>query len=104
MKYNLSNLHNVEEVKKGYISIDQASDAIINNNGLSFIDNGEHSKLLGQAIQGSALIKVVSNTGISSKDQLSAELKKLEQLVSLPYAPDINFRHGYLINLRDIRL
>lgn len=93
MKYNLSNLHNVEEVKKGYISIDQASDAIINNNGLSFIDNGEHSKLLGQAIQGSALIKVVSNTGISSKDQLSAELKKLEQLVSLPYAPDMIFDH-----------
>ena len=93
MEYNLTNLCYVEEVKKGYISLEQASSAILNNEGLSFIDNGKYSKLLGQSIQGSALIKVVTNTGISSKNQLSAELKKLEKLVSLPYAPDMIFDH-----------
>ncbi len=93
MKYNLSNLCHVEEVKKGYISIEQATTSIQNNDGLSFIDNGACSKLLGQSQNGSALIKVVSNTGISSRRQLSAELKKLEKLVSLPYAPDMIFDH-----------
>ena len=93
MKYDLSNLCYVEEVKKGYITAENAATQIINNDGLSFIDNGENSKLLGQSENGSALIKVVSNTGISQKRQLDDELKKLDKLISLPYAPDMIFDH-----------
>ena len=93
MKYNLSNIGHAEEIKKGYISIEEATASILNNDGLSFIDNGENSKLLGQSKKCSALVKVVSNTGISEKTQIDEELRKIEQLVSLPYAPDMIFDH-----------
>lgn len=93
MAYNLSNLSYVEEVRKGYISLEEANDAIINNRGLSFIDNGKCSKLLGQSENCSALIKVVSNTGVFSKKQLDSELRKLHNLISLSYSPDMIFDH-----------
>ena len=93
MGYDLSNLGYVEEIRKGYISLEEASEAIINNRGLSFIDNGKCSKLLGQSKDNSALIKVVSNIGVSSKKQRESELKKIEKLVSLPYSPDMIFDH-----------
>lgn len=93
MKYDLSNLCYVEEVKKGYITVEQATARINNNDGLSFIDNGNNSKLLGQSKNGSALVKVASNTGISHKNQLDDELRKLDKLISLPYAPDMIFDH-----------
>lgn len=104
MKYDLSNLCYVEEVKKGYITVEQATAQIINNNGLSFIDNGKNSKLLGQSENGSALIKVVSNTGISHKSQLDEELKKLDKLISLSYAPDMIFDHTCRGVLADSKL
>lgn len=104
MKYDLSNLCYVEEIKKGYITIEKAKMQITNNCGLSFIDNGKNSKLLGQAENGAALIKVASNTGISNKNQLDDELKKLEQLISLPYAPDMIFDHTCRGVLTDSKL
>lgn len=93
MKYDTKNLLYVEEVQKGYITIEQADYLIQADKGLSFIDNGEKSKLLGQTDNGSALVKVVSNTGISNINMLSTEKNKLEKLVDLPYAPDMIFDH-----------
>lgn len=93
MKFDTKNLLYVEEVQKGYITIEQADQLIQTGSGLSFIDNGQKSKLLGQVGDVSALVKVVSNTGISNYSMLSAEKSKLEKLIRLPYAPDMIFDH-----------
>lgn len=100
MKYNTKNLLYAEEILKGYITLEQADQLIQADKGLSFIDNGRNSKLLGQGDNVAALVKVVSNTGISNVSMLSMEKSKLEKLIKLPYAPDMIFDHtpGHVFN------
>ncbi|MCL2064771.1 MAG: phosphomethylpyrimidine synthase ThiC [Candidatus Cloacimonetes bacterium] len=106
--FDLTNLHHTYEIKHGMISVEQATKLLVKNKGLSFINNGECSKLLGQTSDGSALIKVAINTGISHISQLESEKKKLDKLISLPYLPDIIFDHTHMgedtINEWDKRL
>ncbi|MDR0930719.1 MAG: phosphomethylpyrimidine synthase ThiC [Clostridiales bacterium] len=92
-KYNLQNLQYVDEIKKGYISLQQATRLIENDEGLSFIDNGKHSLLLGQTSNGSATIKVCSNVGISNKDNFHTAVARIEKLNNLTYKPDMIFDH-----------
>jgi hypothetical protein len=61
------------------------------NKGLSFIDNGECSKLLGQTNDGAALIKVAINTGISNISQLSSEKKKIRENIFTGVCAGPNF-------------
>jgi len=93
IKYNLVNICNTEEVKRGYLTIDEAEYLIQQDKGLSFIDCGKHSLLLGKTSTKSALVKVCTNLGISNADHLKAELQKIERLNKLHYKPDIIFDH-----------
>ena len=92
-KFDLRNLCHAEEIKLGYLEHDKAADLILGNKGLSFIDNGRKSKLLGQTGEGAAFVKVVSNVGISSVAQIEQEKQKIEKLISLKYPPDMVFDH-----------
>lgn len=93
--YQLSNLKYAKEVKKEYIKIEKATELICEDKGLSFIDCGKSSLLLGQTNEKSALIKVCTNLGVSNSrlDTLEDELGKLRKLNELPYKPDIIFDH-----------
>jgi phosphomethylpyrimidine synthase len=93
--FDLTNLCHTDEIKRGILSTEQAANLLIENKGLSFIDNSKCSKLLGQTTEGSALIKVAINTGISHISQLESEKKKIEKLFSLSYSPDIIFDHTH---------
>lgn len=92
-KYNLKNLCSTEEVKSGLIKFDDAKNALLNDEGLSFIDNGEKSLLLGQTKNVSALVKICTNIGSSSVEGFSTELKKIETLNKLPFRSHILFDH-----------
>ena len=89
--YNFTNLCHVKEIREGYISLEDAEAAIRENKGLSFIDNGERSLLLGQSEYGSALIKVISNVGISDRSNCQIALARIEKLNNLSFAPDMIF-------------
>lgn len=91
--YDLKNLCQAEEIKRGYLSIDEAKQLILQNAGLSFIDNGKNSLLLGKTKTKSSLIKVCTNLGISSKEYLCDELNKIDVLNNLSYKPDVIFDH-----------
>jgi phosphomethylpyrimidine synthase len=92
-QYNLKNLNCTEEIKRGYLTVDEAKSLITQDKGLSFVDCGERSLLLGKTSTKSALIKVCTNLGISSRKHLNDELKKIELLNQLSYKPDIIFDH-----------
>lgn len=91
--FDLTNLRYTEEIKRGILSIEQASALLSDNKGLSFINNGQCSKLLGQTAEGSALIKVAINTGIPHISQLESEKQKIDRVLSLSYSPDMVFDH-----------
>ncbi len=92
-KYNLKNLCAAEEVKSGLVKIDEVKTALLHDEGLSFIDNGEKSLLLGQTKNISALVKICTNIGTSSVDGVATELHKIEILNKLPYKAHILFDH-----------
>jgi phosphomethylpyrimidine synthase len=93
--FDLTNLCHTDEVRLGILSVEQITNLLTKNKGLSFIDNGECSKLLGQTAEGSAFIKVAINTGISHISQLESEKEKIEKLFSLSYFPDMIFDHTH---------
>jgi len=92
-QYNLTNVCYAKEILQGYLTAEEAKQLIIKNEGLSFIDCGKNSLLLGKTSTKSALIKVCTNIGISNADQLDGELRKIDSLNKLPYKPDIIFDH-----------
>jgi len=92
-KYNLTNLCFTEEIKRGYLSAEEAERLILLDEGLSFIDNGAGSLLLGQTKTKSALVKVCTNLGLSSEADLKEALYKIDVLNKLTYKPDIVFDH-----------
>lgn len=63
------------------------------NDGFSFIDNGNSSLSLGRTKTKCSMIKVCTNLGISSDKYLLDELNKIEFLNKLAYKPDIIFDH-----------
>lgn len=91
--YDLKNLCYVEEIKRGYLTEEEAKQLILQNLGFSFIDYGHNSILIGKTPKKSALVKVCTNLGISNKEYLSDELAKIECLNELSYKPDIIFDH-----------
>lgn len=93
IQYNLTNICHVEEVKRGYLTANEAKHLILQDEGLSFIDCGIHSLLLGKTSSKAALVKVCTNLGISSAEQIKSELQKIELLNQLSYKPDIIFDH-----------
>lgn len=93
VQYNLTNLCYTEEIMRGYLTVDEAKRLIVHDKGLSLIDCGKHSLLLGKTPTKSTLVKVCTNLGISSAEHLEGELRKIELLNQLPYKPEIIFDH-----------
>jgi phosphomethylpyrimidine synthase len=91
--FNFTNIHYAEEVIEGVLSNEEAEQLILKNAGLSFIDSGKNSILLGQTDTKSARVKICTNLGVSNPINISDELSKIEVLNCLPFKPHILFDH-----------
>ena len=80
---------NIKEVKMNLLTTKQIEDLLCSKNGMSIIEHPKNPLFIGSK----ALLKVNTNIGVSNKESLCNELKKLELLSKLPYSPDTMMDH-----------
>ncbi len=83
------NFKNLKEVQTGLLTKEEVSRLLNEEYGMSFIEHPQNPLLLGSH----ALLKVNTNIGVSDSDCLDDELKKLDKISGLKYAPDSIMDH-----------
>jgi len=82
----------LREVKTGFFSEQEVSSLLQSDIGIALIEHKHNPLLLGRK----ALLKVNTNIGVSDSAKLDIELKKLEALLALDFAPDSMMDHTYV--------
>lgn len=89
---SMNDLKRTREVQVGLVS-EQDVAKLFNSNGcISYIHHDKHPLLIGPQM----LLKVNTNIGVSNITNLDTELRKLDCIARLKYAPDTMMDHTYV--------
>ena len=94
---NLKNLEKTKELVLGLCDMDTVLKLFNGNEGVSYIYHKDNPILLGSQF----LLKVNTSVGISEPCELNEELRKIEAITSVYYAPDLIMDHTQNIGLKN---
>lgn len=88
----MKNISKIKEVQSGLISEEEVTKLFHSHACISYIHHPKYPLVIGPQM----LLKVNTNIGVSDISKLNIELRKLEYLSKLKFAPDMMMDHTYV--------